>query len=61
MINLNLHYLSIPVNDGPDQSLENYSTKLSFLHIDTAEVIFRNQESRLLKIIKVFENAIELI
>jgi len=56
MTNLNLHDLSIPVNDGPDQSLENYSTKLSSPHFDTAEVIFRNQELRLLEIIKDFEN-----
>jgi hypothetical protein len=56
MTNLNLHDLAIVVDDGPPQQLEDYSTKTSSPHFDTVEVMFRDQESRLVDIIKTFEN-----
>lgn len=56
MTNINLHDLSIVVDSGPSQLLDDYSTKTTSPHFDTVEVVFRNQESRLLDIVKSFEN-----
>jgi hypothetical protein len=56
MPSTNLHNLSINVDGGPSQLLNDYSTKVLHPHFDTVEAIFRNQENRLLDLIKTFEN-----
>jgi hypothetical protein len=56
MESTNLHNSSIIVDGGPPQLLSDYSTKVSSPHFDNVEVIFRNQENRLLDLIEIFEN-----
>ncbi len=56
MRNINLHNLSIPVDGEPGQILKDNSMISKSPHFDTVEVLFRNQEKRLLEIIRSFEN-----
>ena len=56
MTNINLNDLSIPVDGGPDQSLTDFSTTITSPHFDTVEVIFRNQEKRLVELITAFKD-----
>jgi len=56
MTTINLHQLRIPVDGDADQPLQDYSTKIASPKMDSMEVIFRNQEQRLLKLIKEFKN-----
>lgn len=55
MHNVNLHNLSIPVDGEVPQRLKNHSIELQNPHFDTVEVVFKDQESRLLTKIKEFE------
>lgn len=55
MSNTNLHNLNINIDGNRPQSLEDFSTKINSPHFDTVEVLFRNQEQRLLEIIKSYE------
>lgn len=56
MTNISLHDLAINVDGEAPQQLNDYSTRMSSPHFDTVEAIFKNQESRLLDLIKNFEN-----
>lgn len=55
MENLNLHDLVIIRDDGV-QSLKDFSQKVTSPSFDTVEVLFRDQEKRLLELIKQYEN-----
>ncbi len=51
-----LHKLMIPSADGEDQRLENYSLQIKNPHFDAVEIIFRNEEQRLLEIINEYNS-----
>lgn len=53
---INLNDLNINTDSPSDGTLRDYSTSLIKPHFDSAEAIFKNIETRLVKIIKKFEN-----
>lgn len=52
----NLNYLYIDTDGSGDGTLKDYSVTSTEPHFDSVEAIFKNLESRLLDIIKQFEN-----
>lgn len=52
---VNLHNLSIAVDGEKPQQLKNHSVEVKSPHFETLEVIFKDQESKLLEKIKAFE------
>jgi hypothetical protein len=56
MNNVNLNNSFIPCADGPSQPLMDYSIRISQPRFDSIEVVLKNLERRLVKIIGEFQN-----
>lgn len=53
---MNLHDLKIQTDNSKGQPLENYSLRLANPYFDAVECVFRNEEERLIQIIRDFKD-----